>query len=146
MSEELCFLCNAEPGGKWGIGEKCASERFSIYDLKPSPTKPGGVDFTLSHAHRQLIKFLGSHGGETFYEWSKVTRTDDESLRLEHRTYGEPFPAHMKRLIANRFVRETPIIGQTRVLLRLTDWGWKVYEQIKDRVEVFGVNTAPPKG
>lgn len=145
QSDDLCFFCGLEPGGKYGIGEKCRAERFQIYDLRPAANGNGNADFTLSHVHRQLIRYMGERSGETFYEWSKIARSDDQSLREEYRRYGEPIVDHVKRLIKNGLIRETPIIGQTRVLLRLTPWGFKIYEQIKNQLEIIGLSTQLPK-
>lgn len=145
-SIELCFFCNAEPGGKYGIGERCQTERFKIYEVKPATSDGTQINFSLSHVHREVIRFLGEHDGESFYEWSLINRTDDESLRDDYRRYGEPFIDHVKRLIKMGFVTERIIIGQTRVLLRLTEWGFKVYEQIKNQLNIIGLNTLPPKG
>lgn len=141
--EELCYFCGMEPSGKYGIGERCRTERFKIYDLQP--TQNGNADFTLSHVHRQLIRYMGERSGETRYDWKKIERTDDVSLREEYHRYGEPIVDHVKRLIKMGLVREVPLIGETAVMLRLTEWGFKIYEQIKNQLEIIGLNTQLPK-
>lgn len=143
--QEMCFFCNANPGGRYGICETCQKERFKIYEVTPNAADLSKVDFSLSHPHRELIRFMGERSGETVYDWKAITYTSDEDMKHDYRRYGEPFVDHMKRLVTMGFIREVPIVGQDKVLLRLTEWGFKIYKQIKNQINLVGINTLPPK-
>lgn len=92
-------------------------------------TKPGytafRVEFTdtvaevnLSHVHRSYLAYLYERGGETRFDWRKLT---------------EPQAKHLREMIDRGLcIREIPVIGADEAVRyhRLTEAGRKIAERI----------------
>lgn len=98
-----------------------------VYQLKLGNDGVPGV--TLSFPHRRLLMLMGEKGGEVSYDFSKLRESEEEARRSVER-YGEPFREHMRRLVTMGLVSEHPLLGSTTAILRLTDAGRNVVEQI----------------
>jgi hypothetical protein len=84
---------------------------FTEYELIPISDGGGSVRMRLSMTHRAYIRFLAERGGETPFDYSKVS---SEVKR------------HLQDMIDMKLIDETPIVGSGLVRQRLTEMGRNV--------------------
>lgn len=87
---------------------------LQVYQLRVR--EDGDLQVTLSKMHRDLLLIIAANGGELPFDYSQLTPAAREQV---------------KKLSEMTLITESELVGSKRVLMRLTDHGRTIVEQIQ---------------
>lgn len=82
-----------------------STQAYRVYEITQVEDK---VQITLSMTHRAYLRYISDRGGEAIMDYSEMSQEAGDHVRL---------------LISMKVLTESPIVGTTKVIHRISDLG-----------------------